>query len=141
RMRWECELAKCKLSRQEAVTVRLPDRQGDLTEKAPECQVTRAEFQKWTAHILERVEAPIRRVLRDAGVRTGDVDEVILVGGATRMPAVIERVKQIFSKAPHSRLNPDEVVGLGASVQAGLVGCDQSVQDMVVTDVAPYTLG
>jgi molecular chaperone HscC len=129
------------LSRQDAVAVRIPDRQGDLNDKAPEFTVTRAQFQTWTSHILERVEVPIRRVLRDAGVRTGDVDEVILVGGATRMPAVAERVKQIFSKAPQCRLNPDEVVGLGAAVQAGLIGLDQSVEDMVVTDVAPYTLG
>jgi molecular chaperone HscC len=121
--------------------VRIPDREGNLTEQAPEANVTRQQFQTWTGHILDRVENPIRRVLRDAGVRAGDIDEVILVGGATRMPAVAERVKQIFSKAPHCRLNPDEVVGLGASVQAALIGQDKSVEDIVVTDVAPYTLG
>ncbi|HZZ81704.1 MAG TPA: Hsp70 family protein, partial [Gemmataceae bacterium] len=88
-----------------------------------------------------RIEAPIRRVLRDAGVREPDVNEVILVGGATRMPAVVERVRKMFGRAPHCRLNPDEVVGLGASVQAGLIACDRSVEDIVVTDVAPFSLG
>jgi molecular chaperone HscC len=141
RMVWECELAKCRLSREESVTVRIADRHGELGDNAPECTVTRAQFQTWTAHILERVEGPIRRVLRDAGVRTGDVDEVILVGGATRMPAVVKRVDEIFSKAPQCRLNPDEVVGLGASVQAGLISQVRSVRDIVVTDVAPFTLG
>jgi molecular chaperone HscC len=141
RMMWECEIAKCKLSSQDSVSVRIPDRDGDLTDKSPQATVTREQFQTWTAHILERVEGPVRRVLRDAGVRPGDVNEVILVGGATRMPAVVQRVEQIFSKAPQCRLNPDEVVGLGASVQAGLVGRDQSVEDLVVTDVAPFTLG
>jgi molecular chaperone HscC len=141
RMIWECEVAKCRLSTQDSVSIRIPDRHGDLTEESTPTTVTRAQFQSWTEHILERVEAPIRRVLRDAGIRTGDVDEVILVGGATRMPAVIERVSHIFSKAPQCRLNPDEVVAVGASVQAGLVGRDQSVEDLVVTDVAPFTLG
>jgi molecular chaperone HscC len=121
--------------------VRLADRHGELNERSPEATVTRSQFQTWTAHILDRVEQPIRRVLRDAGVRSGDVDEVILVGGATRMTAVAERVKQIFSQAPQCRLNPDEVVALGAAVQAGLISCDKSVEDIVVTDVAPFTLG
>ncbi len=141
RMLWECEIAKCRLSRQAEATVRIPDRHGDLTEQSPQATVTQAQFRTWTAHILERVETPIRRVLRDAGVSTGDVGEIILVGGATRMPAVVELVKQIFSKAPQCRLNPDEVVGLGAAVQAGLIGLDRSVEDIVVTDVAPFTLG
>jgi molecular chaperone HscC len=80
-------------------------------------------------------------VLRDGGIRAADVDEVILVGGATRMPAVVERVREVFARAPQCRLNPDEVVALGAAVQAGLIGRDQSVEDLVVTDVAPFTLG
>jgi molecular chaperone HscC len=69
------------------------------------------------------------------------VDEVILVGGATRMPVVVRRVTELFGKAPHCRLNPDEVVALGAAVQAGLVGRAAAVEDLVVTDVAPFTLG
>ena len=141
RMVWECELAKCRLSRQDATAVYIPDRNGDRTEQSPQATVTRAQFQGWTAHILERVESPMRRVLRDAGLRVADVAEVILVGGATRMPAVVERVQQIFGKPPQCRLNPDEVVGLGAAVQAGLISSDRSVEDIVVTDVAPFTLG
>jgi molecular chaperone HscC len=141
RLVWECEIAKCRLSRQDSATVRIPDRHGELTEQSPRAAVTREQFQSWTAHILERVEAPIYRVLRDAGVRSDDVDEVILVGGATRMPAVVERVTRIFSRPPHCRLNPDQVVALGAAVQAGLIGRHRSVEDIVVTDVAPFTLG
>jgi molecular chaperone HscC len=141
RMVWESEIAKCRLSREESVSVRLADQKGELNDKSPASEVTRKQFQSWTAHILDRVESPIRRVLRDGGVRSGDVGEVILVGGATRMPAVIERVQQIFSKSPRCRLNPDEVVALGAAVQAGLVDRHESVEDLVVTDVAPFTLG
>jgi molecular chaperone HscC len=141
RMVWECEIAKRRLTGHDSAVVRIPDRSGDLTEQSPTFTVMRSQFQSWTAHILDRIEAPIRRVLRDAKLRQADVDEIILVGGATRMPAVVERIKQIFAKAPHCRLNPDEVVGLGASVQAGLIACDQSVEEIVVTDVAPFSLG
>jgi molecular chaperone HscC len=141
RMLQQCEVAKCKLSRQESITMRLPDRKGNLAENAANISVTRQQFQAWTNHILGRVEMPLRRVLGDAGLKKQDVNEVILVGGATRMPAVMDFVTQYFGKRPHCRLNPDEAVALGAAVQAGLLGKDQSVEDMVVTDVAPFTLG
>ena len=136
-----CERAKRQLSIQAEATVRMPDRQGNLADDSPQLTVTRQQFQQWTEHILNRVELPIRRGLGDAGLKRSDISEVILVGGATRMPAVIERVTAIFQKTPHSRLNPDEVVALGAAVQAGLIGKDQSLDDLVVTDVAPFTLG
>lgn len=87
------------------------------------------------------MELPIRRALGDAGLKRDDVDEVILVGGATRMPAVVDLVTHLFDKPPHRRLNPDEVVALGAAVQAGLIGRQASVDDLVVTDVCPFTLG
>ncbi|MEO8497990.1 MAG: Hsp70 family protein, partial [Planctomycetota bacterium] len=92
-------------------------------------------------HILARVELPVRRVIGDAKLHRTDITEVILVGGATRMPAVVQRVTEIFQKEPRSRLNPDEVVALGAAVQAGLVARDSSLDDLVVTDVSPFTLG
>jgi molecular chaperone HscC len=141
RMIQQCELAKCRLSRQDRVAVRVPDRQGDFPEGAAELEVTRGQFEGWTQHILSRIELPIRRVLGDARLKPDEVDEVILVGGATRMPFVIDRVTQLFGKPPHRRLNPDEVVALGAAVQAGLIARQQSVDELVVTDVAPFTLG
>jgi molecular chaperone HscC len=137
----QCELAKCRLSRQEAATVRIPDRKGAFHDDSPTATVTRDQLEKWSKPILARIELPVRRVLGDAGLQRSDVDEVILVGGATRMPLVVETVALLLGKEPHSRLDPDEVVGLGAAVQAGLIAREESVEDLVVTDVAPFTLG
>lgn len=137
----QCERAKCLLARQESVVIKVPNLQGDLPEGSPEVTVTRAQFEKWTEHILARIELPIRRGLGDANLKRNDVHEVILVGGATRMRAVIDRVMHIFQQPPHSRLNPDEVVALGAAVQAGLMARDKTLDDLVVTDVSPFTLG
>jgi molecular chaperone HscC len=141
RMIQQCELAKCRLSRQESATVRIPDRKGELQNHSPEARITRSQFDAWTSHILARVELPIRRVLGDAGLKRSDLHEVILVGGATRMPAVVDTVTKLLGKVPQHRLNPDEVVALGAAVQAGLIAREENVQDLVVTDVAPFTLG
>jgi molecular chaperone HscC len=141
RLLQQCEIAKCRLSRQESATIRISDREGHLEENPRQVTVTRQQFQAWTRHILGRVELPIRRVLGDAGLSRNQIDEVILVGGATRMPAVVELVTQLFGKAPQCRLNPDEVVAWGAAVQAGLINRDRNLEDMVVTDVAPFTLG
>lgn len=136
-----CERAKCLLSKAEQATVRLPEKDGEIKEGAAEVVVTRAQFQKWTEHILNRIELPIRRGLGDAGVNRHQVNEVILVGGATRMPAVRQRVEELFQRPPQCRLNPDEVVAYGAAVQAGLIGKNKGLDDFVVTDVAPFTLG
>jgi molecular chaperone HscC len=87
------------------------------------------------------VDLPIRRALSDAGIKAADVEEVLLVGGATRMPAVAAHLAERFEKEPQRRLNPDEVVALGAAVQAGLIARNEAVEDLVVTDVAPFTLG
>ena len=141
RMIQQCESAKCKLSRQDPITVRLPDRQGNLADHSPTITVTRQQFQTWTNHILARIELPLRRVLGDAGLKKHEVDEVLLVGGAARMPAVVDLVTSYFGKPPQCRLNPDEAVALGAAVQAGLLGKHENVKDMLVTDVAPFTLG
>jgi molecular chaperone HscC len=141
RMLQECENAKCRLSRLESTAVRLPNRQGEFPPDARELSVPRQQFQAWTQHILARIELPIRRVLGDAKLRREDIHEVLLVGGATRMPLFVERITEVMGKAPHSRINPDEVVALGAAVQAGLIARDASVEELVVTDVAPFTLG
>jgi molecular chaperone HscC len=137
----QCELAKCRLSTEPTAPIRVPDRGGNFADQSAEVTIAREQFQAWTEQILGRVEVPVRRVLGDAKLRAGDLHEVILVGGATRMPAVVERVRQLFGKEPHQRLNPDEVVALGAAVQAGLIGRQESVKDLVITDVAPFTLG
>lgn len=141
RLRQECEQAKRRLSKQAEVTIRVPNEKGELPEDSRSSNVTREQFQRWTNHILNRIEMPIRRALGDAKIKLGDINELILVGGATRMPVVVERAVELFGRAPTCRLNPDEVVALGAAVQAGLFARDQSVEDLVVTDVAPFTLG
>ncbi|HEY3789455.1 MAG TPA: Hsp70 family protein [Urbifossiella sp.] len=141
RLLQQAEIAKCRLSREESIIIRIPDPTGVLTAAAKEVTVERSQLETWVAPTLNRIELPIRRALGDAKLTRGDIDEVILVGGATRMPLVVRRVKELFGKEPHRRLNPDEVVALGASVQAGLVGGAGAVDDLVVTDVAPFTLG
>lgn len=137
----QCELAKRRLSSQNLASVRVANRSGELNEQSPVVVVDRSSFEAWTNHILARVELPIRRVLGDAGLRREDVHQVILVGGATRMPAVVDVVVRAFGKQPRNSIDPDEVVALGAAVQAGLVARQQSVEDLVVTDVCPFTLG
>ena len=141
RLRRECEFAKRRLSREETTTVRLPTEQGEIAETADRLEVHRRQLLEWTEHILARTETSIRRALGDAALKRADLNEIILVGGATRMPAVRDRVSHLFGQEPRCRLNPDEVVALGAGVQAGLIDRDQSLDDLVVTDVAPFTLG
>jgi molecular chaperone HscC len=137
----QCELAKCRLSRQDSAVVHLPDRKGEMPPESPSVTLTRTQLETWTRHILARIELPIRRVLGDAKLKREDVHQVLLVGGATRMAMVIDRVTELLGKSPQRRLNPDEVVALGAAVQAGLIAREESVRDLVVTDVAPFTLG
>jgi molecular chaperone HscC len=136
----QCEKAKCRLSREESAGVRIPDVSGDLAH-GRDANLTRDQLESWVAPILARIELPIRRALADAKLTREKIDEVILVGGATRMPVVVRRVRELFGKDPQGRLNPDEVVALGAAVQAGLVGRAAAVDELVVTDVAPFTLG
>jgi len=137
----QCEQAKWKLSQQDSATVRLPDRKGQFADDAAVITITRAQFEEWTGSILNRIEMPIRRVLSDAGLTRERIDEVILVGGATRMPVISQRIQELLNKAPQRRYSPDEVVAMGAAVQAGLISRDESVKELVVTDVAPFTLG
>jgi molecular chaperone HscC len=141
RLLQQCEAAKCRLSRQDSAVVRVPDLKGEFHDDSPQVTVTRGQLETWTKHILSRIELPIRRVLNDAKLKREDVTQVLLVGGATRMGMVIDRVTELLGKPPQRRLNPDEVVALGAAVQAGLIARDESVRDLVVTDVAPFTLG
>jgi len=141
RLRSECEAAKRRLAEHETAVVRMPDERGELTAASPSVEVTRASFKKDVALLLQRLHGPIGKALGDGRTAAGEVDDVILVGGATRMPAVIEAVRERFGREPTCTFDPDEVVALGAAVQGALIADDAAVEDMVMTDVCPHTLG
>src|SRR5699024_9759712 len=102
--------------------------------------LSRAEFQRISEDLLDRCRKPFESVIRDAGVKLGDIDHVVLVGGSTRMPAVHDLVKDITGgKEPHKGVNPDEVVAIGAGLQAGVLRGD--VKDVLLLDVTPLSLG
>ncbi|WP_201743642.1 Hsp70 family protein [Roseiconus nitratireducens] len=141
RTRQICERAKIDLSKRGKVLVRVADNKGELSEHTTSVTFTREQFREWAEPLLAQMDLPIRRALGDANLAARDMDEIILVGGATRMPTLIERVSLRFGKEPRCSINPDEVVALGAAVQAGLIEKNAAVDDLVVTDVAPFTLG
>lgn len=141
RLRQLCEEAKRKLTTEDSVTIHLPDQQGHVPEKAPRVALTRQQFSKVSKSLCERLKSPIAKALRDADCSPEEVDDVILVGGATRMPVIAEFVSQMLGQQPLATFDPDEVVALGAAVQAALIADDQAVEDMVMTDVCPFTLG
>jgi molecular chaperone HscC len=142
RVRDACEAAKRRLSDAELARVVLFDLPlgGDRTTQL-ELPVTRDRAEQAWAPLLERMKAPIQRALRDASLRTDQVDEVLIVGGATRMPCVAKLAAQLFGRLPLRTLPPDEAVVLGAAVQAALKAGDAALDDMIVTDVAPFSLG
>lgn len=141
RLRKQCEIAKQRLTTETQVEIRIPELDGSFKEESVTEVVTRAEFIDWTTSIFEQVDRPIRRALNDAGLTRADIDDVVLVGGATRMPFVSQHVAELFDKTPRCTLDPDEAVALGAAIQAALNENNQSVGDLVVTDVAPFSLG
>jgi len=104
-----------------------------------EMSLTRAKFDELTADLVERTKAPVRQALSDAGLSASDIDEVILVGGSTRIPAVVDAVRKETGKEPNKSVNPDEVVAMGAAIQAGVITGD--VKDVVLLDVTPLSLG
>lgn len=101
--------------------------------------VTRAKFEELTDELVQKTFKPVEQALKDAGVKASEVDEVVLVGGMTRMPKIQQKVKEYFGKEPHKGVNPDEVVAVGAAIQAGVIGGD--VSDVVLLDVTPLTFG
>src|SRR5258708_24342739 len=101
--------------------------------------LTRSKLEQLVAELIERTRGPVIKALEDAGIRASDVNEVVLVGGQTRMPAVIDLVRKIFGKEPHKGVNPDEVVAVGAAIQAGVLKGD--VKDVLLLDVTPLSLG
>ena len=104
-----------------------------------ELTLSRAEFEKMSDHLVQRTLGPVRNAIKDAKISTSEIDEVLLVGGSTRIPAVIEAVSKELGKAPNKSINPDEVVAMGASIQAGVLQGD--VKDVLLLDVTPLTLG
>jgi len=140
RLKEACEKAKCELSTTLETTVNLPFITADASgPKHLDMKITRARLEQLTADLVERTVGPCKQALEDAGLKPEDVDEVILVGGATRMPLVQETVRKIFGKEPHKGVNPDEVVAIGAAIQAGVLAGD--VKDVVLLDVTPLSLG
>ena len=140
RLREAAEKSKIELSTTMQTELNLPYITADATgPKHLNLTLTRAKLQQLTEDLVKKSIEPCRLALKDAGVSLSDVSEVILVGGMTRMPAIQEAVKEFFGKEPHKGVNPDEVVGLGAAIQAGVLGGD--VKDVLLLDVTPLTLG
>ncbi|MDP2728379.1 MAG: Hsp70 family protein, partial [Dehalococcoidia bacterium] len=140
RLKEAAEKAKIELSTALVTQVRLPCIGGNGTgAKCLEANLTREDFQALTADLVERMALPTRQALADAGLRTDDLDRVILVGGATRMPAVRAKARELLEKEPYRYIDPDEVVAMGAAIQAGvLMGM---VDKVVLLDVIPLSLG
>lgn len=141
RLRGECETAKRQLATEEVVRVRLPEVDGTFAESPKKFKIDRETFAKVCKPLMQRIATPIARALRDAECDPGQIDEVILVGGSTRMKVLQRFVEEYFERPPKMEMNPDEVVALGASVQAALIHQNAAVDDMVMTDVCPFTLG
>jgi molecular chaperone DnaK len=140
RLKEAAEKAKMELSSTQQSHINLPFITADATgPKHLDYTLTRAEFEKITSDLLDRVKGPVEQAMKDASVSMGEIDEVILVGGSTRMPAVQETVKKMTGKDPHMGVNPDEVVAIGAAIQGGVLAGE--VKDILLLDVTPLSLG
>jgi molecular chaperone DnaK len=140
RLKEAAEKAKCELSTSMETDINLPFITADQSgPKHLTMKLTRAKLEALCGELIDRVDQPCLTALRDAGLSPKDIDEVILVGGMTRMPAVQERVKKIFGKEPHKGVNPDEVVAVGAAIQGGVLKGE--VKDVLLLDVTPLSLG
>ncbi|MFM0625084.1 Hsp70 family protein [Paraburkholderia xenovorans] len=138
RLHQQAERAKRQLTQNGVDSVTLELTIGD---HAHTLELDTAAAERACEHLLQRLRKPVERALRDSKIAVAALDEIILVGGASRMPMVRKLVSKMFGRLPAGHLNPDEVVALGAAVQAGLVGRDAGLDEMVLTDVAPYSLG
>jgi molecular chaperone DnaK len=140
RLKEAAEKAKCDLSTSTQTEINLPFITADANgPKHLSMTLTREKLEQLVHELVEKTEGPVQQALKDAGLKASDIQEVILVGGQTRMPAVAEKVKQIFGREPHKGVNPDEVVALGAAIQAGVLKGE--VKDVLLLDVTPLTLG
>src|SRR3989454_6518796 len=140
RLKEAAERAKIELSSSLQTEINLPFITADASgPKHLVMTLTRSKLEQLVSDLIERTRGPVMKALEDAGVRASDVNEVVLVGGQTRMPAVIDLVRKIFGKEPHKGVNPDEVVAVGAAIQAGVLQGD--VKDVLLLDVTPLSLG
>ena len=142
RLKEAAEKAKCELSSQLESTVNLPFITADSSgPKHLQITITRSKFESLIEEILERLRQPCEKAIQDAKIQAGDIAEVLLVGGSTRIPKVEEMVKNIFGKGPNKSINPDEVVALGAAIQGAVLAGDSGVKDILLLDVTPLRLG
>ena len=140
RVKDEAEKAKKELSSATSTDINLPFLTANADgPKHFEYTLTRAKLEELVKPLIDRLEAPVEKALKDAKLLTKDIDEIVMVGGMTRMPAVVEKVKSIFGKDPMQGVNPDEVVAVGAAIQGGVLQGD--VKDILLLDVTPLTLG
>jgi molecular chaperone DnaK len=140
RLKEAAEKAKCELSTVQETEITLPFVTADASgPKHLNLKMTRSKFEALVDDLLQRTAGPCKQALSDAGVKISDIDEVVLVGGSTRIPKVQQIVKELFGKEPHKGVNPDEVVAIGAAVQAGVLGGE--VKDVLLLDVTPLSLG
>ena len=140
RLKDEAEKAKKELSTTNETEINLPFLTADADgPKHFEYKLTRSKLEELVKDLIDGVAKPVENALKDAGLKTSDIDEIVLVGGMTRMPAVVEKVKAIFGKEPLKGVNPDEVVAIGAAIQGGVLAGD--VKDVLLLDVTPLSLG
>jgi len=142
RLKEAAEKAKCELSSNLQTEINLPFITADSSgPKHLTMSLTRAKLEQLVDSLVEKTKAPCYSALKDAGYSASDIDEIILVGGMTRMPKVQEIVKEVFGKEPHKGVNPDEVVAIGAAIQGGVLSGDEGLSDVVLLDVTPLSLG
>ncbi|MBD3181284.1 molecular chaperone DnaK [Candidatus Poribacteria bacterium] len=142
RLKEASEKAKCELSTTMQTDVNLPFITADASgPKHMNITMSRSKLEQLVDDLIQRTVGPCKKALADAGLTADDIDEVILVGGQTRMPKVQEIAKQIFGKDPHKGVNPDEVVAVGAAIQGGILSGDEGVKDVLLLDVTPLSLG
>ena len=142
RLKEAAEKAKCELSTAMQTDINLPFVTADASgPKHLNVTLTRAKLEQITDDLVERSLEPCRKAIADAGLSASDIEEVILVGGQTRMPKVQEAVQRLFGREPHKGVNPDEVVAIGAAIQGGVLSGDEGVKDILLLDVTPLSLG
>ncbi len=142
RLKEACEKAKIELSSSTQTQINLPF--ITATAEGPkhlDMTITRAKFEQLVDDLLKRTVGPCKQAMKDAKLSPGEIDEIVLVGGSTRIPKVQEMVKELFGKEPHKGVNPDEVVAIGAAIQGGVLAGDENLRDVVLLDVTPLSLG
>src|SRR5580698_8987780 len=140
RLQEACEKAKKELSSASSTDINLPFITADANgPKHLQVNINRSQFEQLVDHLIERCRGPVMQALKDAKLKPSEIDEVVLVGGSTRIPKVQELVRKIFNKEPHKGVNPDEVVAIGAAIQGGVLAGD--VQNVLLLDVTPLSLG